>query len=278
MTTVNDLIARYRDEEMGHLSPRTRKDYLRNLEILSERFGHMQAEALKPKDIGQFMDVKRGRIQRGKIVSVLANIYRLAVGKWWLVENNPCSNLIMPKAGKRTRYVTPEEFEAVRSIASPPFQIAMDLAYLIGQRQGDLVNLGWDQIDVTYRGENDHGRIHIIQGKTGKEIAIQITDAVRDVLVRAKRRPPAIPRLYVIRTRTGEPFTSTGFRTGWQRLMKRALENGLIATPYTFHDLRAKSASDNDDIEEAAKLLGHQNSQMTKSVYDRNVRVVQPLR
>ena len=64
-----------------------------------------------------------------------------------------------------------------------------------------------------------------------------------------------------------------------RKLLKQrdAVAEGVIKTPYTFHDLRAKNASDNPDIEAAAKLLGHQNSQMTKSVYDRSVRLVQPL-
>ncbi|HEX2652984.1 MAG TPA: hypothetical protein VHN11_04965, partial [Xanthobacteraceae bacterium] len=148
MTTVNDLIVRYRDEEMGHLAKRTHRDYLRNLEILSEKFGHLEAEALKPKDVGQFMDVRKGRIQRGKIVSVLSNIYRLAAGKWFLVEHNPCQNLVMPKSKPRTRYVTQQEFDAVKSICPPAYALAMDLAYYLGQRQGDIVNMGWDQVEV----------------------------------------------------------------------------------------------------------------------------------
>ena len=31
-------------------------------------------------------------------------------------------------------------------------------------------------------------------------------------------------------------------------------------------------------LREAADLLGHQSVQMTKSVYDRNIRIVQPLK
>jgi len=272
VTTVNDLIDRYRAEEMGHLAPRTAKDYRRNLEILSAKFGHMDASAVKPKDIGQFLDVKRGRIQRGKIISVLSSIYKLAVGKWWLVEANPCSSVLMPKGKPRTRYVTDAEFEAVRSICSPPLQIAMDLALLTGQRQGDLVNMGWDQIDVINR------LIMVKQSKTGKALAIRITPAVEAVLVRAKRLPPALPRLYIIRTRKGHPFTETGFRTLWQRKIREALAKGLITSRFTFHDIRAKSASDNSDIHKASALLGHQDVRMTVSVYDRSVRVVEPLR
>lgn len=283
MTTVNDLIARYRDEEMGHLAQRTAHDYRRNLEILSKQFGHYEADKLRPRDIGQFMDVKKGRIQRGKIVSVLSSIYKLAVGKWWLVEVNPCTNLVMPKGKPRTRYVTQEEFAAVKSICPPPYALAMDLAYVTGQRQGDIVNMGWDQVEVfpKPREENgimSYGRIHVRQSKTGKQIAINITETLKDILVACKRRPPALPRLYLIRTRTGQPFSNCGFRTGWQRIMNRAVREGLIKERFRYHDIRAASCSDNKDIVAASALLGHQSLQMTKNVYDRSVRVVQPLK
>lgn len=148
----------------------------------------------------------------------------------------------------------------------------MDLAYLTGQRQGDILKLRWDHIDVNQR------VIHIRQGKTGKRFGIAITDALEEVLVRCKRMTPALPRAYVLRTKEGERYTSEGFRTMWQRTIQKAVRVGAIKSPFTFHDLRAKSASDNADIEDAAKLLGHQNSQMTRSVYDRSVRIVQPLR
>jgi integrase len=116
------------------------------------------------------------------------------------------------------------------------------------------------------------------QGKTGKQLAIKITKAVEEVLVRAKRRPPALPRLYIIRTRHGLPFTPEGFRTLFQRKMKEAMALGILKERFTFHDIRAKSASDNKSIQAACDLLGHQDVRMTKSVYDRNIRIVEPLR
>jgi integrase len=274
MTTVNDLLDRYVPEHLPTLARRTQIDTLRHVEFLRGMWGAIEADKLTARMIGQWMNggPARGRIQRGKIVSVLATVYKYAVGQWFLVESNPTRDLRMPKANKRTRYVTDEEFQAVRATCSPRLQALMDLALLTGQRQGDLLKLRWDHIDVNKR------VIHIRQGKTGKRFGINVTEALEEVLVRCKRQTPALPRAYVVRTKDGERYTSEGMRAMWQRHMKAAVAKGVIKTPFTFHDLRAKSASDNADIEEAAKLLGHQNSQMTKSVYDRSVRIVQPLR
>lgn len=274
MTTVNDLLDRYVPEHLPTLARRTQIDTLRYVDTLRGLWGTVEADKLTARMIGQWMNggPTRGRIQRGKIVSVLATAYKYAVGQWFLVDSNPTRDLRMPKANKRTRYVTDEEFSAVRAIASPRLQALMDLALITGQRQGDLLKLEWSHIDVNER------IIHIRQGKTGKRFGIYITEALEEVLVRCKRQTPALPRDYVVRNKFGDRYSSEGMRALWQRTMKKALRLGAIKEHFTFHDLRAKSASDNPDIEDAAKLLGHQNSQMTKSVYDRSIRIVQPLR
>jgi integrase len=62
----------------------------------------------------------------------------------------------------------------------------------------------------------------------------------------------------------------------WQRLMKRALAQGAIATRFKFHDLRAMAATEiaEADTDEAARrLLGHADVRTTRRVYIRRQRV-----
>jgi integrase len=274
MTTINDLLDTYISTELHKLARRTQIDTLRHIERLREMWGAEDAETLKPRVIGQYLngDTERGKHQRGKIVSVLKVVYKLAVGKWFLVDTSPCTNIILPKAGVRTRYPTDAEFNAVRSICNPRLKVAMDLALLTGMRQGDLLQLRWDNIDV-------RGRIiYVRAGKTKKLHGIAITEAVEEALVRAKRQKPALPRDYVIRTRHGEPFTSEGFRSLWNRKMKQAVADGLLEEGFRWHDIRAKTASDSADLGAASELLQHGDVRLTRRIYDRNIRIVKPLR
>jgi integrase len=272
MTTINDILDRYMNEELAKLSYRTQIDYLRHIQRLRDEFGTRNVDDIRPRDIGQFLDVKKGKIQRAKIVSVLSSVYTLAVGQWWLAEKNPCLSVMKPKANVRKRYVTDEEFAAVRGICQPRLQAAMDLALLTGQRQGDILGLRWDNIDV-------NGRvIYVRQGKTGKLFGISISEALEEVLVRCKRMTPALPRDYVLRQKSGERYTSEGFRAMWNRKIKQAFADGLIESQFTFHDLRAKAASDSDNMGSASALLGHQDERITRRVYDRSIRIVAPLR
>lgn len=274
MTTINDLLDRYIPNELPKLARRTQIDTLRHIEVIRAMWGDLDAEALKPRTIGQYLngDSDKGRHQRGKIVSVLKVVYKLAVGKWFLVEVSPCTSIILPKAGVRTRYPTDAEFAAFRSVCSDRLQVAMDIALLTGMRQGDLLSLRWDNIDV-------NGRvIYVRAGKTGKIHGIAITDALEEALVRAKRQTPALPRDYVIRQRSGEPYTSEGFRAMVNRKMKQALAEGLLQESFRWHDIRAKTASDSADLGAASELLQHGDVRLTRRIYDRSVRIVQPLR
>jgi integrase len=84
----------------------------------------------------------------------------------------------------------------------------------------------------------------------------------------------------VIRTRTGEPYTSEGFRSLVNRMMKLAVAQGQLETPFRWHDIRAKTASDSADLGAASELLQHGDTALTQRVYRRNdaIKIVQPLR
>lgn len=281
LTTLRACLDRYEREVVPGLAERTQADYRRHLNILRAEFGDMHPDELQPRDVGRFLDVPKGKIQRNRVVSVLSAVYSKMVGRWYVAERNPCLKVERNESHKRTRYVSDAEFLAVRALMPTRVQIAMDLAVITAQRQGDLLGLKWEQV-------HEKG-IDFKQGKTGKKLTIPFaeagqSDALRDVLERAKALLPMVPRVYVIRTaprkamtdghpRGGQRYTSTGFRALWQRGMLRAVRTGAIVERFTFHDLRAKSVSDSASLEDAMKRAGHQSMTMTRSVYDRGTRV-----
>ena len=77
------------------------------------------------------------------------------------------------------------------------------------------------------------------------------------------------------------PFTSDGFRSNWHRLMTKATTPGDKGQPaalterFTFHNLRAKSASD-DALEVATERLAHDDPRTTQKVYRRKPRRARP--
>jgi integrase len=274
MTTMNDLFAKYEAECIPDLKFRSQRDYRSILVLLRHTFGRFEPKEVTPRMVVDFLAVKKGRIHRNRMVTILSTVFKKAIGKWCIEDDlrNPCTGVERWPTKPRERYVTDDEFAAFRATACPQVQIAMDLALLTGQRQGDIVGLKWAQIKTG----GALGHIEIDQGKTGKKLAIVISPAVETVLDRAWLMEPHWPREYVLRTKWGKRYTEDGFRAMWQRHMRKWMAAGN--ENFHYHDIRAKCISDNPVLDNAYLLAGHLDIKMTRRTYDRNRRLVQPLR
>ncbi|HEX2542014.1 MAG TPA: hypothetical protein VHM00_13135 [Caldimonas sp.] len=69
----------------------------------------------------------------------------------------------------------------------------------------------------------------------------------------------------------------SGWKSMWQRFMKRVVKETNVKEPFTEHDLRAKVASDAGTLEHARSLLAHADSRTTRRVYRRKAEIVEPL-
>lgn len=268
--TVGDIIDRYEAECLSSLGRRTARDYVRHLKHLRAAFGHLIASEVKPKDFRDFMNVKKGKIQKNRQLAVLSSAFSEAVGRWYMLERNVLRDVKRHPSSPRNRYVTDEEYAKCKAQAPLRVQLMMELALLTGQRQGDLLDITWDQVRDMM--------ILFTQSKTGKRLAVQITPAVEEVLDRCWQLPSGGKDggEYVITRKCGGRYTSEGFRALWQRTINAFVKAGNLR--FSFHDLRAKSASDSSTIDAAYQRLGHTSMTMTRRVYDRGIRVVSPLK
>lgn len=264
--TITQILDRFEKDYVPSLSCRTQRDYARHCRDLRRWFGHRLADDMKARDFRDFMDVRKGKIQRNKQLAVLSCAYGEAVGRWYWAERNPCRDVKRHPSRPRDRDVTHEEFEGFKATVPLRMKLAMELSVLLGQRQGDILDMRWSQVDrIT-------SRIRFKQAKTGKRLAVKITPTVEAVLARCDRLEPAGD--FVIRRRDGNRYTSDGFRAIWQRYQRRWAKLGHER--FTYHDLRARAAGLCKTVEEAMLLLGHQNISMTRRVYDRVERIVEP--
>lgn len=268
MTTVNQILDRYESDCLHELAPRTQKDYARHIKRLRELFGSRIAAELKPRDFGEFLSaVGKGRIHRVRCLAVLSAAFTQAVSSWFWLDHNVLRDVKRPKSKPRDRLVMDAEFWAVHRASPIRLQLAMELALHTGQRQGDILGLKWADL---------HGmELHFEQAKTGKRLAIEVSSELENVLDRCytlRNRNE-----YVLCRRDGDRYTSEGFRAMWQRSMRRAVRQGVIAKPFTFHDLRALAATKCATPEIAMRLLGHSNISMTMRVYRRGIERVPSL-
>jgi integrase len=260
--TMAGLIDRYTREVLPKKAAKTAKAQRLELARLATVFGHMRPEDVQPSDCWGYYTARGGTSAAHHEVRLLSHVFTWA-RRWGVVAVNPAQRLGLPTPKPRDRYVTDEEFLAVRALAPPMVGYAMDLALLTALRQGDILAL-------ERRHLTDEG-IEIETGKTGRRVLIEWSQELREVVAAALREAPQVRR-HVICRRDGKPMTASGFQTIWQRLMRR-----YSGARFTFHDLRAKSLSDEPTLEGAAARAAHADPRVTQRVYRRLPHRVRPL-
>jgi integrase len=274
--TMNDLADRYQREIIPSYKEKRQKDKAKHMERIRAALGHMPLEDVTAGVVRAFRDKVGKRAGRGwkqpalanRTLGTLSHMFSMAC-EWDIATVNPCRDVLRPKEPKRTRYIEDEEFRAVHSYCPPMHQIAMELALLTGLRREDILNLTRDSV-------TDDGLL-VHTGKTDKPLLFQWSDELRDVIKRAQAMPPHVRR-HVICNRQGKGYTPDGFSAIWRRARAKAMKEGKLTESYRFNDLRAKSASDDADVEVASQRLGHTSRQTTEQFYIRTPRIVQPLR
>ena len=175
---------------------------------------------------------------------------------------SPLNGLKLKGRSKRDRYLTDSEFLAIRAHLKPAFQCAADLAYLLGLRVSGVTTLRWSHIK--------DGVLSFQPPKSKKPITYQLSDEVKAVIERARTLPGAIRGLTVICNRRGLPMSAIYVSQAFTAAAKKA---GIADA--RFHDIRAKSAS--DDASTAQGRLGHTDARTTDG-YLRKPQVVFPIK
>lgn len=273
--TLGDVIDRYQTEVLPLKSRHTADLQRPQLARLKRVFGRCQPDTVEPKHLYGYMDARRDANDRPAPsaarheISLLGHVYAKAI-RWGVAAGNPVRKLEKAPKPTRKRYVTDEEFMAVWRLAAERMRVAMDLALLTGLRRGDLLTLK--------RAQLLEAGIAVETAKTGAGLLIEWTAELREVVERAKRLAPQVPGTYLLRTRRGGPYSAAGFSAIWKRLIAKAVAKGVISEPFTFHDLRRKSASDSATIGEAQARLGHTSEAVTRRFYMAKPAKVRPLR
>lgn len=82
---------------------------------------------------------------------------------------------------------------------------------------------------------------------------------------------------YIFHTRTGTKYTRSGWCSIFHRLIKKAVEQGVLKKWFCEHDIRTKAGSDHESLEQASKFLAHLSVKVTADHYRRRVERIQPL-
>lgn len=265
--TFGDLGRQYAAKVVPGKAPRTREDNLDELQMLLLVFDKAPLSGMEPHHVSGYRDNRWARPKKGRKVvePVLAKTranreiaLMSAIWNWGRDTGrtnlpNPCDGVKRNKETGRDRYVTDDEFSAVWEKGDYAVRDAMELYLLTGQRVSDVLKMSLQ--------DAREGCLWVRQGKTRKPLRIVEEGDLAAVLNRIRNRTypdNVVVSLALIRDEKGQKMTYDALFNRFEAAREAA------SVHFQLRDLRAKVATDLEDLALAQKLLGHASRAMTE--------------
>jgi hypothetical protein len=141
-------------DEVKHLA--SYKDRMQTISLqLVPFFGRKLLSEIKPGDVEAYRAQRRLRSGAKASLGTVNNDHimlkhMLSVAeRRGLIGSNPAKKVPLPDANnERDRVLTDEEWARLYAVAAPHLQPIMLVAYRLGPRLGEILNLTWDRVDL----------------------------------------------------------------------------------------------------------------------------------
>ena len=264
--TVTDAIKRYRKEALPKL--RSRDVRQGHLDWWEEKIGHFKLSDIQPAHIADCVglledhepeDKPRAGATINRYHSSIGAVFNQAHKKWHWMPSNPSRDVLRYEESKgRVRWLSDVErkslLESCQESGWSGLYPLVLLALATGARQGELLGLTWDRVDLK------GGTAYLETTKSGDHRTLPIRGpALEELRNYAKVR--RMDSVFVFPSVNGrKPYS---FRPYWNRAVRRA-----EIKDFRFHDLRHTTASylamNGASLIEIADVLGHKTLEMVK--------------
>lgn len=215
-------------QETGH--KRSHKDDQRFARWTVQHWSGRLLADIKAADIAQLAELKRAESSSATVNRYLAFIravLRRAHREWEWLDRAPYVRLY-PERKRRIRWITPDQARALIEELPDHQRHAVLFALATGLRQGNVLGLRWDQLDMDRRS----AWLYADQVKNGEDLHVSLNDTAMDVL--AKRRGIHPEWVFSFRGKRIKCLTT---KTWYAALQRVGIEN------FRWHDLRHTWAS-----------------------------------
>jgi integrase len=273
------VIAAWQRDVMPRHAAKTQVDERAQCRVIAESFAEFRAADVQAPDVADFLQPLRARPRTHNAYrGMLRELLRYSIERGHRTDN-PVQHIKTLPTPARTRYITDSELRRIkvgaiygddgrRTRSGTMIAALIDLAYLTGQRIGDLLDLRWerdaDDLDAPHvTAAGLRFRPGKTRGSTGAAVVIEWSPRLRDAVDRIKRlqaerllKRRASQRLvsgYLVTGQDGKKLSYWGAGSAWKRAVKRAGIKGVH-----LHDVRAKALTDKEQREgmQAARTMG----------------------
>jgi integrase len=261
---------RYRaSPEWTSLKPRTRSDYQAVRDWIGEA---AKLAIVKDIEVAHVLSLRdkahaaKGRRFANYVVQVLRMVLEWGRLRGWRKDNPAIGKLSLRKptgSAVVNRAWSDAEVRAFMAAAPKRLVVPFALGLYAGMRQGDALIATWSAYDGA--------TIRWIAGKNGESCMAPVTGTFKEILDDAKERRDKSLQIAV--TMDGTPWTASGFRASFFKLLRALREAGHVQPGCTFHGLRHTIASgardDNQSDSRVAAAIGDKTSAMAE-IYGRD--------
>lgn len=277
------IFDRYAREIIPTKAPGTQILNIRELRWLRMVFDDAPISAITPQHIAQYRDNRTAKTRANRELALFSHVFNLAREWGYTDRENPVRGVRKNKEKPRRYYAEHEVVQLVLQHGDQALKDAAELCYLTGQRVADTLKMRWADIQ--------NGMLEVEQNKTETRLRIRLTDetgqrnSLGQLLDTIRSR--AVLSVTILCVPDGRPISKTMLRKRFETARTKAAAEAetqgnekLAATirAFQFRDLRAKAATDKDNLTEASELLGHSDKQITQTVYRRRGQVVNPVK
>jgi integrase len=268
--TFADLAARFINDVLPNKSPHAASAQKAQMLWWKEQLGNYLLADVTPALITECRDkLLTGTTKRGyrrspstvvRYMAALSHAFTIAVNEWEWMEDSPMRKVKKPKEPRgRVRFLSDEERErllaACQKSDNPYLYPVFVLAISTGMRQGEIMGLKWEDVDL------NQGRVTLHDTKNVERRVVPAVDKALELLKEhAKVRRINTPLLFPSKV---DPQKPMDLRAPW----KAALAAAKIED-FRFHDTRHSAASyfamNGASLAEIAEILGHKTLQMVK--------------
>jgi integrase len=250
-----------RSRQYGESTKRAWVEEKHTLQMFADLFGETPLSQITTWQIEKWKAERSKKVKPNTVnrqLTVIKHMFRKAI-EWGLSTSNPAASVKrFPVNDQRTRFLTADEIQKLlegceSQVTSPWLLPLVSLALNTGMRQGELLSLKWEDVDLERR------LITVKQSKTLRLKTVAINDPAKEALS------------WLSENRYGEylfmwPWGDLIGKTTVHDTFKKACIAAKI-TDFRFHDLRHTFAShlvmSGVDLVTVKELMGHVGINMT---------------
>jgi integrase len=267
--TLAELVERYIKDVLPN-KPKKAHDQTQQLNWWKEKIGYLALADVTPAIIVQCRDdLSSGITPRGtqrtpatviQYMMALSHAFTIAVNEWGWVEDTPLRKVKNPTPSRgRVRFLDDDEraklLTACKESTSDCLYLCVVLALATGMRQGELMGLQWQNVNLK------DGFLILHETKNGERRRVPLSGLALSLLKdHAKVRRIDITLLFPSPTKPQQPIE---LKKAWLTALERA---GIH--DFKWHDLRHCTASylamNGASLAEIAEVLGHKTLAMVK--------------